>query len=104
MTWSIFKDITNIVQDEMVPCYTAWFIDQDMETNHSPNRVKFLHDGEVDVYYDSDGLRVTCTVENGQWAADTERKILKMVSETYWGTFIEGFYRKNGKIYVTMGS
>ena len=103
MTWSIYKDITK-ADNEMVPCYSAYFIDQDMDTNHFPNRVKFMHDGEVDVYYDSDGDVVTCTVENGQWAADTEQKILRMVSESYWGTFIEGFYKKNGKIYVTMGS
>jgi len=102
MTWSIFKDITNIVQDEMVPCYSAYFIDQDMETNHSPNRVKFLHDGEVNVHYDDQVI--TCTVKKGMWTKDTEDKILEIVSYSYWGVYIEGFYRKNGKIYVTMGS
>ena len=101
MTWSIYKD-TSHPSDDMIECYTAWFIDQDMDTNHFPNKIKFMHDGEVDVYYYNEV--VTCTVENGQWAADTEQKILRMVSDSYWGTFIEGFYKKNGKIYVSMGS
>jgi hypothetical protein len=98
MTWSIYKDNTV----PFVPCYTAWYVDYDIDTNHFPNKIKFMHDGEVDVYFER--VVVTCTVENGQWAADTERKILRTVSKTYWGTFIEGFYKKNGKIYVTMGS
>jgi hypothetical protein len=75
-----------------------------VDTNHFPNRIKFLHDGFVDVYFNN--KFVTCKVEGGQWARDTEQKILEMVSKTYWGSFVEGFYknRDNGRIEVIMGS
>ena len=102
MTWSIYKDTSSNSVDDWQSCYTAWFVDYDVDTNHFPNKIKFLHDGEVDVYYGTDF--VTCRVESGQWAPLTERKILDMVSKTYWGTFIEGFSKKNGRIEVSMGS
>ena len=101
MTWSIFKDSTRPYK-EWEPCYTAWFIDEDMDTNYFPNKIKFLHDGYVDVYFE--GNYVTCKVVGGEWARETERQILGMVSLTYHGTFIERFYRAGGKIHVVMGS
>ena len=103
MTWSIYKDSSRDVSDWEC-CYVAWYTDYTVDTNHAPNRVKFLHDGYVDVYFD--GNFVTCKVEGGHWARDTEQKILAMVSETYWGTFVEGFFKNkdNGRIEVIMGS
>jgi len=103
MTWSIYKDSSRDVSDWEC-CYVAWYTDYTVDTNHAPNRVKFLHDGYVDVYFD--GNYVTCKVEGGHWARDTEQKILAMVSETYWGTFVEGFFKNkdNGRIEVIMGS
>lgn len=101
MTWSIFKDSTRPYK-EWECCYTAWFVDEDIETNHYPNKIKFLHDGYVDVYFNGDV--VTCKVEGGEWVRETERQILDLVSRTYHGTFIEGFYRTAGKINVIMGS
>lgn len=103
MTWSIYKDSSRDFS-EWECCYVAWYTDYTVDTNHAPNRVKFLHDGYVDVYFD--GNYVTCKVEGGHWARDTEQKILAMVSETYWGTFVEGFYKnkESGRIEVIMGS
>lgn len=101
MAWSIYKDTAGDVANWQ-ECHTAWFVDHDVDTNYFPNKIKFLHDGEVDVYYGTD--YVTCKVEGGQWASDTERKILDMVSKTYWGVYVEGFARRQGTIEVIMGS
>ena len=101
MAWSIYKDTSGDVNDWQ-ECHVAWFVDYDVDTNHEPNRIKFLHDGYVDVYYGTD--YVTCKVEGGQWASDTERKILDMVSKTYWGIYVEGFCKRQGTIEVIMGS
>jgi hypothetical protein len=101
MTWSIYKNTERDVKD-WEPCYAAFYIDHDMETNHYPNRIKFLHDGYVDVYFDGDF--VTCKVTDGRWDSQTERQIIGLVSKTYWGDFVEGFYKRDGKIHVVMGS
>ena len=35
----------------------------------------------------------------------TEERILNLIKESgYWGVYIEMFYKKNGKLYVGMGS
>jgi hypothetical protein len=101
MTWSIFKDSSRDVKDWEC-CYAAWYVDYDVDTNHFPNKIKFLHDGYVDVYFGTD--YVTCKVEGGEWARDTEQKILGMVSKSYWGEFVEGFAKRQGTIEVIMGS
>ena len=102
MTWSIYKDTSSNSVDDWQECYTAWFVDYDVDTNHFRNQIKFLHDGNVDVYYGTDF--VTCRVGGGQWASDTEQKILDMVSKTYGGVFVEGFARRQGMIKVSVGS
>lgn len=102
MTWSIYKDSTRPYKD-WERCYTAWFVDEDIETNHYPNKIKFLHDGYVDIHFGDYGV-VTCKVTAGCWDHGTEQKIVEMTRRTYHGECIEGFYRTAGKIYVTMGS
>ena len=101
MTWSIYKDTCRDFKDWEC-CYIAWYTDYTLKTNYAPNRVKFLHDGFVDVYFGDEF--VTCKVEGGQWARDTEQKILDLVRKSYWGAFIEGFAKRNGRIEVIMGS
>lgn len=101
MTWSIYKN-SSLSYDQWESNYVAWFIDHDMDTNHFPNKVKFLHDGWYDVYFGKD--YATCKVTGGQWDPDTEQRILKVVSRTYHGDFIEGFERRNGRIEVIIGS
>lgn len=101
MTWSIFKDSSRPYKDWEC-CYTAWYVDHDVETSHFPNKIKFFHDGYVDVYFD--GNHTTVKVEGGEWARDTEHKLLQLVAKTYHGQFIEGFEKRNGRIAVIMGS
>lgn len=102
MVWSIYKD-SSINVDAWEPCYTAWFTDYDMDTNHAPLRVKFLHAGEHDVWYD--GNKTTIAVDkNGLWESNAEKLILKMTHKTYHGDFVEGFYKRDGKIHVSIGS
>lgn len=102
MTWSIYKDTTGRSVRDWEECHTAWFVDQDIITNHYPNRIKFLHDGYHEVYFDSN--MITCRVVDGRWAPETHRDILEMVGKTYWGEFIEGFERRDGKLHVLIGS
>lgn len=101
MTWSIYKN-SSLPHNEWQPCYTAWFMDQDVKTSHAMNKVKFLHDGWYPVYFGKD--YVTCQVQDGQWARDTERKILDMVSNYYHGDYIEGFEKIDGRLEVIIGS
>jgi hypothetical protein len=101
MTWSIFKDSSKNYNDWEC-CYTAWFVDYDSKTDHFPNKIRFFHDGYVDVHFD--GNYVTCKVSGGEWERETESKILRMVAETYHGEYIEGFERRKGKIHVVIGS
>ena len=102
MTWSIYKDTSGKGVGQWEPCHVAWFVDYDVETNHTPNQIKFLHDGYHHVWFDKDWI--TCKVVDGRWAPETHRDILDMVFKTYHGEFVEGFYKKNGKLFVTMGS
>lgn len=101
MVWSIYKDSSKDYND-WERNYAAFYVDYDMDTNHFPNRIKFLHDGFVEVHFDHNS--VTLEVINGQWAFGTERKILDMTEKSYWGVYIEGFEKRDGKIRVIMGS
>jgi hypothetical protein len=101
MAWSIYKDSSRSYKD-WERCYTAWYVDHDVDTNHFPNKIKFLHDGYVDVYFDEDCI--TCKVTGGEWDRDTHDKIFQMVARTYHGVFIEGFEKRAGRINVIMGS
>lgn len=101
MAWSIYKN-SSYSFNEWERCYTAWFVDYDMDTKHFPNKVKFLHDGWYDVYFDND--YVTCKVTNGEWDRDVHDKIITMVHRTYHGDFIEGFEKRDGRINVLIGS
>jgi len=100
MTWSIFKD-SSVPFEQWQPCRVAWYIDQD-STGHHATRVRFLHDGPVRVYFWRDW--VECSVVNGEWAGDTEERILSMTRRRYHGEFIEAFVKENGNIQVIMGS
>ena len=102
MVWSIYKDTAGRTVEGWEECHVAWFVDYDTGTNHFPNQIKFLHDGYVDVHFDSN--KITCKIVDGRWAPETHRDILEMVGKTYWGEFVEGFYKKDGKMFVTMGS
>ena len=101
MTWSIYKDSSRDFKD-WEECHTAWYVDEDIDTNHYPNRIKFLHDGFVDVHFDSNVI--TCRVVDGRWAPETHRDILEMTSKTYHGEFVEGFRLSKNQMYVIMGS
>ena len=101
MAWSMYKNSEGPFET-WEPNYVAWYVNKDMDTNHYPNRIKFLHDGPVEVHFDNNS--VTCTVIDGKWAPDTERKICDMVAKTYWGIYIEGFAMIEGKLNVLMGS
>ena len=42
---------------------------------------------------------------DGKFDSNTNDKIAEIVKKAkYWGEFIEGFYKRNGKIFVTVGS
>lgn len=107
MTWSLYKD-TGRPFEEWEKNMVAWFIDEDASTTYMPNKIKFLHDGEHEVYMS--GAAGECKfptkvrVVNGEWEEDAELKILAMTRAYYHGEYIEMFYRRHGKIYVVMGS
>ena len=101
MVWSIYKN-TERAYDTWEENHIAWYVDYDMKTNHYPNRVKFLHDGFVDVWFDED--HITCKVVDGRWAPETHQDILEMVRKSYWGDFVEGFRLTKNRICVIMGS
>lgn len=101
MVWSIYKDSSKDYND-WERNYAAFYVDDDMVTNHFPNRIKFLHDGIHTVHFDHNFVELE--VINGQWAAGSESKILNMTEKTYWGPYVEGFEKREGKLYVIMGS
>lgn len=103
MTWSLYKD-TGRDYKEWEPNYAAWFVCEDTNTSMITNKIKFLHDGPHEIYFQGAKFPVEISVVNGQWEAQAEEKILAMTFAYYHGTFIEGFYRKDGKLYVIMGS
>lgn len=107
MVWSIFKDTSSDNADEWQPNYAAWYYDHDIDTSFPPNRIKFLHDGlhEVNYKYGVETFTNIIQVANGMFEVDTEDRILMMVDKAgYWGKYIEMFYKKNGKIFVAIGS
>jgi len=103
MTWSLYKD-TNRPYEQWEKNMVAWFIDEDASTTYMPNKIKFLHDGEHDVHFDGAKFPARVRVVNGNWEEDAELKILAMTRAYYHGEYIEMFYKRDGKIYVTMGS
>lgn len=102
MVWSIYKNTEGRAVKDWEECHVAWYVDYDMDTNHFPNRVRFLHDGFHEVYFD--GNSITCKVVDGRWAPETHRDILNMVEKSYWGMYIEGFELRRGKLVVLVGS
>jgi len=107
MVWSIYKDTSSNNADEWQPNYSAWYYDYDVETNFSPNRVRFLHDGQHEVNYMFNHKQYTTTVNvvNGMFEDGTEQRILDLIKQSgYWGIYIEMFTKKNGKLFVEMGS
>ena len=108
MAWSIFKDSSSSNADEWLPNYAAWYYDYDVDTNFAPNRIKFLHDGPVEIFYKWSGREFSKVVEvkDGKWDRDTiEQDMLDLVKQTgYWGVFVEMFTKEKGKIYVGIGS
>jgi hypothetical protein len=107
MVWSIYKDTSSNNVDEWQPNYSAWYYDYDVDTNFSPNRVRFLHDGEHEVWYEFNHKPYSTIVNvvNGMFDIHAEYNILNLIKESgYWGVYIEMFYKKNGKLYVGMGS
>lgn len=103
MTWSLFKD-TGRPFEEWEKNMVAWFIDEDASTTYMPNKIRFLHDGEHDVYFQGPEISTKVRVVNGEWEEDAELKILALTRAYYHGEYIEMFYRRHGKIYVVMGS
>jgi len=108
MTWSIFKDSSSSNVDDWVPNYIAWYIDYDMETNHEPNRVRFLLDGPVNLYFKWNGKEssIIINIIDGMFNKDSiDIDIMYIVRQTgYWGSYVEGFYKHNNKLYVSIGS
>lgn len=103
MTWSLFKD-TGRPFEEWEKNMVAWFIDEDASTTYMPNKIRFLHDGEHDVYFQGPEISTKVRVVGGEWEEDAELKILALTRAYYHGEYIEMFYRRHGKIYVVMGS
>lgn len=99
MVWSIFKD-SSLPYEKWEECHVAWY--KDVDAKNSCDHIRFLHDGYHEVYFDEN--MITCRVVDGRWAPETHRDILDMVEKTYWGLYVEGFERRNGKMHVLMGS
>lgn len=108
MTWSIFKDTSSSNVDDWVPNYIAWYTDYDIETNHEPNRVRFLSDGPVNLYYKWNGREVSTIINviDEKFDRNTiDKDIMNLVKHTgYWGMYVEGFYKHKNKLYVSIGS
>ena len=102
MTWSMYKD-SSLPCEQWEENRCALFIDKDSDTPYFPNKIKMLSDGMHSVFFN--GQQCSVEVKNGMFTDDAENSIFNAVeADGYWGTFIEGFFRKNGKIHVTIGS
>ena len=102
MTWSIYKDTEGPVE-QWEENYAAMYIDYDVDTNHFPNKIKFLRDGMHHIWFGNQWTAVR--VVNGQFAPTAHDQLLAIIAKDgYWGTFIEGFSKENGKLVVVVGS
>ncbi len=104
MQWSIYKN-SSLPYEQWEECYTAWFVDRDMDTLSSIAKVKFLHDGFYPVYFGKNST--TAEVRDGKFVnvESLKSNIAKLVKmDGYWGTFIEGFEKIDGSIHVVIGS
>lgn len=104
MQWSIYKN-SSLPYEQWEECHSACFIDHDMETSSPFNRVKFLHDGVYPIYYGKNSVHVV--VKDGKFedVGTMKAKIGDLVEMAgYWGSFIEGFEKRDGSIHVRIGS
>lgn len=108
MTWSIFKSTKSSNPNDWVPNYIAWCWDTDIDTNFEPNRVHFMSDGPREVFFKWNGQEASTyiRIKNGMFDIDTiDQDIMRIVRKTgYWGSYVEGFFKKDDKLYVGIGS
>ena len=102
MVWSIYKDTSKAYED-WEEADAAFFIDRDIVASDY-NRLKFFEDGIHTVWFE----KQSCIVEvvNGKFnIAKAKEAIGEAVDLAgYWGCYIEGFSRRNGKYVVEIGS
>lgn len=104
MQWSIYKN-SSLDYSEWQECHVAWFVDEDLENASPINCVKFFHDGFYPIYFGKYWTQVE--VKDGKFVdiENLKANIGKIVAQDgYWGTYIERFYKKDGKINVVIGS
>ena len=102
MNWSIFKD-SSIDYDKWEENDAAFYFDYDIQASPE-NRLKFLADGIHEVFYEK--YSTFLEVKDGKFNIENAKPAIQNIVEQaeYWGTFIEGFRKKEGKIYVCIGS
>lgn len=110
INWSIFKDSSSKDPNKWIPNYIAWYYnynDKDEDVIR-PDRVEFLLDGPVEITFEWNGKSSSVVTEiiNGHFDNSVIcNQLEKIIKHTgYWGTFIEGFYKKNDKLRVMVGS
>ena len=102
MVWSIYKDTSKSFEN-WEECDSAFFFDRDIIASPE-NRLKFFEDGMHEVFFEKQSALIE--VINGKFdIAKAKRSIGEIVELAgYWGSYIEGFSRKNGKFQVDIGS
>jgi len=102
MEWSIFKDTSGEYEQwELADAAFYWDYDSDASPT---NRLKFFKDGVHEVFFDTSSCKIE--VINGKFDINKVIPLIKYIVEEdeYWGTFIEGFHKKDGKFFVCIGS
>ena len=102
MVWSIYKDTSGDF-NKWEKCDAAFFFDMDIVAS-AENRVKFFEDGVHQIWFGNQSALVE--VINGKFNIDKAMEAIGEAVEIdgYWGTYIERFYRRNGKFEVAIGS
>lgn len=101
--WSIYKDSSRAFE-QWEENHVAWYVDEDSKSSNTFSKVKFMHDGPIQVHFILPSISTSIEVKDGKFEVDVENKILDMTKKHYHGQFIEGFYKKDGLMYVIMGS
>lgn len=102
MCWSMFKDLDG-EYDQWEENDVAFYFNMDI--NASPhNRVKFFRDGIHEVFYGR--FSTFIEVKNGKFDIEAVKPLIADIVEKagYWGEYIEGFCKRDGKFHVEIGS
>ena len=102
MNWAIFKD-SSIDFHQWEENDAAFYFDYDIPAL-AEYRLKFLSDGMHEVFFEDKSTFLE--VKDGKFNIENAKPAIQNFVEQagYWGTFIEGFRKKEGKIYVSIGS